>query len=99
MSRPKNYWYGIASKMAKRYPEMNENKSFQEQLFKMAIDQTMQEIRSMRDGDERISAIEAVCIYQTDSVCSIAKKMHYGERTIQRWISAFINEIGNKAGF
>lgn len=98
MSRPKYYWYGIANKMVNRYLKLNKSKPM-ENKFKQAISRQILVTLDTNEGPDKMKAIEAVCFEHRLNIASAAEEMHYSERTIQRWISEFINDVGKRVGF
>lgn len=97
MSNPKYYWYGIVKKMVYRYPRLND--SDQDQAYKKAIEEALEQIKAEENGAEKIQAIQLVCFEKRYTLDGAAYKMHYGRNTIQRWITKFINTVGKNAGF
>lgn len=98
MSKPRNYWYSIARQMAQRYKKLDCSIK-QEQLYKTAIEQALEEVAKKADATERLEVIRTV-IFNANMNCSgAAMRVHVSECTAQRWMNDFINQVGINAGY
>lgn len=92
------YWYEISSKMVKRYKKL-EKKVKPEREWKKAIDEIFDEIRTQKDGEERIEVIEMVLINQTHTISGAAQKIPTSWWTAQRYCADFITRVGMRYGY
>lgn len=99
MSRPRYYWYGSVKKMISRYTILAQESSLQSAIFQKAIDISLEETKKLPNGEERVKAIEIILIKQTKTAEGVALEMNYSWRTIQNWITSFVNMVGRNAGF
>lgn len=98
MSRPKEYYYGDIKKwimMIDRLPTDRE----QTEKLKKAIAEAYDETSRMQDGLVRLIAIDKVLFEKKETYTGVADDLHYDWRTIQNWVTAFVNLVGKKAGY
>ncbi len=82
-----------------RFDLLPQDKSLQSKIFRFAIDEAFEETEKYNNGQERIRAINDVLIKKTKTYEGVAQDMHYDQRTIQGWITSFVNLVGKKAGY
>lgn len=99
MGRPRYYWYGTVKKLIMKYPQISKEKSTQAGIFKNAIDKSFDDTLKLPNGPERVKAIQIILIKQTKTVDGVAMDMNYSWRTVQNWITSFVNMVGRNAGF
>lgn len=98
MSKPKHYWYGIVKKMIMT-KEIREGNTKQGHIIQKAMHKATQETLKLNNGRERMQAVEAILIKQTDSYESYALKASYDRYTIVKWVNSYINMVGSHAGY
>lgn len=84
--------------MISRYPFENDT-SMQSGIFLNAIKKSLEETKKLPNGEERLKAIDVVLIKKTKTAEGAALDMHYSWRTVQNWITSFVNLVGRNAGF
>lgn len=99
MSRPKHYWHSLVKKMIMQFPNLAEEKTIQSGIFTAAISKSLDDTARMKDGELRVRAVDEILIRHTKTVSGMAIELNYSERTVQGWISNFVNIVGRNAGF
>lgn len=99
MSRPGHYWYPIVRRMTMRYYELEDAANEQEQRFYKAITAAFASLDRETYPDERKKAVTAVLLRHRMTITGAAYQLNFSERTVQRWINAFIQDVGRRAGF
>ena len=99
MSRPRYYWYGNVKKMIMKHDILENDRSLQASILRFAIEEAMDETAKLPHGEERIQAIDDILFKNEKSYESVAREFHYEQRTIQGWITSFVNLVGKKAGY
>ena len=99
MSKPRYYWYGIVKKMIMRYPQMKNDAADMELQYIKAIEETLEETKELDQAELRLKAIELILFKKTMTTEGVAQKIFYERRTIDRWLSKFINDVGRKVGY
>lgn len=98
MSRPKEYYYYDVKKWIKMKDKLPDSR-LQVALFKQAYKDAIEETEEMSNGALRIKAINEILIKKTRTYEGVAQEIHYDWRTVQNWVTAFVNLVGKKAGF
>lgn len=99
MSRPRYYWYPTVRRMTMRYYELEGAENEQEQRLYKAITAAFTSLDRETYPEERKQAVTAVLLRHRMTVTGAAYQLHFSERTVQRWINAFILDVGRRAGF
>jgi hypothetical protein len=95
----KNDWYGSVKGFIMRYYAKGDEST---EIRKKIIENcniVLLETEQMEHGDDQIKAIKMVLIEKTHTVNGVALELHYGSRTVQRWVSRFIEQVGERSGF
>lgn len=93
-----NYWYGYIIRALHNYPD-GLSESIQGCIAKGAISKTIEEFKSLQDGEDKIKLENMVNIKQTHTMDGAAMVLHISRRTAQRWNRAFIYSVAEKMGF
>lgn len=99
MSRPRNDWYGSVKGFIMRYYAKGERST---EIKEKIIDNcniVLRETEQMEQGRDRIKAIDKILLSKTHTIDGVAIEQNYSRRTVQRWISDFICEVGRRSGF
>lgn len=98
MSKPRYPWYG---EVKRRIMEGNwqEPKSFQDYILMKAMFEAKKDTEKLPNADIRLEAIEAILERKTSTYNSFGMNKHYDWRTVQNWITSFVNLVGKKAGY
>ncbi len=78
---------------------MDKETSLQSAIYKNAIERSLEETKKLPAADERIKAIEMVLIRKEKTSEGAAIELNYSWRTVQNWITSFVNLVGRNAGF
>lgn len=98
-SRYKDYWYGAVLQIVKSYDKLKSEESEQAKLYLYAINEALEEIRKMPDGDFRVRAMEMIYLKRTHTIDGAALEVYTSDRTMKRWCNTFIRTVAKKAGF
>lgn len=98
MSKPRYYWYNIVKGLIKKSNEVKEI-SLQSTILNTAMIQAEKETLKLPNGDLRMIAVRALLIDQNSTIERVCDVVNYQERTVQGWISSYVNLVGKKAGF
>lgn len=98
MSKPRYYWYNIVKGLIKKSNTIEE-KSIQSSILSVAMLQAEKETLQLPNGELRMKAIKALLIDQTKTLKGVCEDVNYQERTVQGWISSYVNLVGKKAGY
>ena len=99
MGKPKYYWYGSVKKMIMHSSNVKKDESLQAYIFKKAIEEATRETLKLPNGKKRMQAVNEILIKQTKTYDGVASELNYEQRTIQSWITSFVNLVGKKAGY
>lgn len=97
--RYRNYWYGIVRDMIRRYPSLKNEHTIQSNIFVGAIENAIADTKSRQDGKEIIKAITLIYFDETTTIDGAALKLNVSRRTVQSWISTFVELTAKYAGF
>lgn len=98
MSQPREYYYTAIKKWIMMSDKLPSDR-LQMQTFQRALHDAIDETSKMSNGELRMIAIDEILFAKTKTYEGVAQELHYDWRTIQNWITAFINLVGQKAGF
>lgn len=98
MSRPKHFWYYIVKKLIMS-AEMREGDSMQTSILSNAMRKATERTLKLPNGEQRMDAVEAILIKQTDTFDSYALKVNYDRYTVVKWINSYVNMVGTEAGY
>lgn len=98
MSRPRHYWYNVVKSLIKKSKYVDDI-SLQATILNTAMIQAEKETLKLPNGDLRMKAVKAILIDQTSSIECVCEEVNYQERTVQSWISSYVNLVGKKAGY
>lgn len=98
MGRSRNDWYGSVKGVIMRYYHRKRETEIQIRICDN-IDNVLRETEQMEHGQDRIKAVNMILLNKTHTIDGVAIELHYGRRTIQRWISDFVKEVGKRSGF
>jgi hypothetical protein len=98
-SRYKNYWYGIVKKMVQRYPDLKNEMTMQSAIMSNAIENAIADTKLLPDGERRVKAVEIVYVKGSENIDGAAIKLYASRRTVERWLSSFINLVGKYGGY
>lgn len=99
MSRPRNYWYGIAKKMTSRYYKLDSSIE-QERIFNDAVTATIKQTEQSGElAGDKLKAVKLVLFDQRYTIQGAALKLHYSEFAVQKWLNEFVNLVGVNAGY
>ena len=98
MGRSRNDWYGSVKGFIMRYYHRKRETEIQIRICDN-IDNVLRETEQMEHGQDRIKAIRMILLEKTHTIDGVAIELHYGRRTVQRWISEFVREVGKRSGF
>lgn len=99
MGKYRHYWYNTVRLMVTRYPRLIDYCSMQELIYKDAIEKALADLEKDPEGEVKKQAIKMVYFDKTHTASGAGILLNYSERTVQQWLSAFINAVGKKAGF
>lgn len=98
MSQPKEYYYTDIKKwimMSDKLP----NDRPQMQTFQRALHDAIDETSKLSNGELRMIAIDEILFAKTKTYEGVAQELHYERRTVQGWITSFVNLVGELAGY
>lgn len=95
---PREYYYGDIKKWIMMGDSLPDDRE-QVKNLKKALDEAIDETAELPNGELRIRAIELILFKKTRTYEGVAQELHYDWRTVQNWITAFVNLVGKKAGF
>ena len=99
MGKFKNDWYGSVKKFIMiYYPKGDESTEIRKKIIENC-NIVLLEMAKNEHGKDQIKAIKMVLIDKTHTVDGVALELHYGSRTVQRWVSRFIEQVGERSGF
>lgn len=98
MSKPKYYWYNIVKGLIKKSKEVKEI-SLQSTILNTAMIQAEKETLKLPNGELRMYAVKELLIDNTSTIERVCAEVNYQERTVQGWISSYVNLVGKKAGY
>ena len=98
MSQPKEYYYSSIKKWIMMYDYLPDDRP-QVQAFRLAFEKAIKATAEMANGELRIYAIESILIDKTKTYEGVAQELHYERRTVQGWITSFVNLVGGLAGY
>lgn len=97
MSRPREYYYWDIKRwlmMADRLPQRKRTKELLQ-----AVAEVNEETLNMPNGNARMKAIKAIIFEQRATYKGMGLELNYDWRTVQNWVTAYINQVGRKAGY
>lgn len=97
MSKPNKYYYSVAKKLIMLSRDLPEDKLIPA-MVKLAMKDTNQETLKLPDGELRMRAVDDVLIKQLYTIDGEAYRIGYSERTVQGWISSYVNLFGHNLG-
>lgn len=97
MSRPRYYWHNMVRKQI----QLNRGLSQSEQRDRIrdAMAETNAELKAMPDGELRLKAVKDILIDNRYTYEGEALEVNYSAKTVKRWINAYVNSVGRKAGY
>lgn len=98
MSKPRYYWYNIVKGLIKKSKHVKDI-SLQATILNTAMIQAEIETLKLPNGDLRMYAVRELLIDQNSTIERVCEKVNYQERTVQGWISSYVNLVGKKAGY
>lgn len=98
MSKPRYYWYNIVKGLIKKSSSISEI-SLQSTILNTAMIQAETDTLKLPNGDLRMYAVRALLIDQNSTIERVCEEVNYQERTVQGWISSYVNLVGKKAGY
>lgn len=98
MSKPRYYWYNIVKGLIKKSKHI-EDISLQSTILNTAMIQAEKETLKLPNGELRMKAVKEILIDQTSTIERVCDEVNYQERTVQGWISSYVNMVGKKAGY
>ena len=98
MSKPREYYYGDIKKWIMRKDKLPESR-LQVNVLLSAFDEAMAQTAKLDNGELRLKAIEDILINKTKTYIGVAQEIHYDWRTVQNWVTSFVNLVGQLAGF
>lgn len=99
MSRPRYYWYGSIRKMIMSLDLVKKERTLQATIFTRALEDAIEETKKLPNGDLRLKAVEEILIKKTKTYEGVALEVNYESRTVQNWVTSFVNLVGKKAGY
>lgn len=99
MSKPRYYWYNIVKGLIKKSKDTKDELTLQSTILNTAMIQAEKETLKLPNGDLRMRAVKALLIDQTKTLKGVCEDVNYQERTVQGWISSYVNLVGKKAGY
>lgn len=99
MSRPRHYWYGSIKKMIMKSEQIKKERTLQATIFTHALEDAIEETKKLPNGELRLKAVDQILIKQTKNYEGVAFDFNYERKTIQNWVTSFVNLVGRKAGF
>lgn len=99
MSRPRHYWYGSIKKMIMLSDTVKGERTLQATIFMHALEDALEETAKLPNGELRLKAVDEILIKKTKTYDGVALEVNYERKTVQNWITSFINLVGKKAGF
>lgn len=99
MSRPKHYWYGSIRKMIMSSDLIKNERTLQATIFARAFEDAIEETRKLPNGELRLKAVDEILIKKTKTYEGVALEVSYERKTIQNWVTSFVNLVGKKAGY
>lgn len=100
--RYKNYWYYLVLTMIKRYPKrLAEEDSVMSWTYYHAIERAINEIKVAHKDDfaDRLKAFNLMYFSGNETRTAVAEKIHVSRRTLDYWVSDFVERVGKNAGF
>ncbi len=73
--------------------------TFQEYILMKAIYETEAFTLKLPNGEARMKAVEEILYKKRKNYDGMALELHYDWRTVQNWITSFVNSVGKKAGY
>lgn len=98
MSKPRYYWYNTVKGLIKKSKYVTDI-SLQSTILNTAMLQAEIETRKLPNGDLRMYAVRELLIDQNSTIERVCDEVNYQERTVQSWISSYVNMVGKKAGY
>lgn len=98
MSRPNEYYYNDIKKWIMGMSDLPVDR-VQVAVLKTAFNEARKETEKLPNGELRIRAIDEVLVNKTRTYEGVAQEIHYDWRTVQNWVTSFVNLVGRKAGF
>jgi len=99
MSHPKHYWYGSIRKMIMSSELIKKERTLQATIFSRALEDAIDETRKLPNGELRLKAVDEILIKKTKTYEGVALDVCYERKTVQNWVTSFVNLVGKKAGF
>lgn len=95
MGKPRNWYYYDARKMVQKYPAIKKDNSFYAITYTNAIEETIKETKKLHNGDLRVQAMKLIFFEHTHTIEGAALQLYVSYETIKKWISEFINAVGD----
>lgn len=99
MSRPRHYWYYEVKGLIKKSKKTKDELTLQATILNTAMIQAETETLKLPNGDLRMKAVRDILIDQKSTINRVCEEVNYEERTVQSWISSYVNLVGKKAGY
>lgn len=99
MSRPRYDWYGSVKGFIMRYYQKGDSSTEMKRKIIKNCNDVLQETEQMDQGNDRIKAINMILLSKTHTIDGVSLELHYSRRTVQRWISKYVEEVGKRSGF
>lgn len=100
MAKYTTYWRLIPARMIREYDNIKLTDTEQAIRFTQAINRAMDETKKKYDyGSQRVGVVKMVYIKKTHTVGGAARVVHESERTVQRWLSDFVDLVAKYSGF
>ena len=99
MGKPKNDWYDSVKKLIRVSKNHPVGSSIQFDTIHAAMEEVNTEIFNEDMGNLKLYAINSYLINETKTYEGVALELHYSSSIIQKWISDYVNRVGEKVGF
>lgn len=97
MGKAREYYYYDVKKWLAIIDELPDRP--QTQRLKQAVAEAMQETAAMTNGELRLNAVDKILFKHSASYESYGRAIFYDYRTVQNWVTDFVNLVGTKAGY
>lgn len=99
MARYTTYWRWIPIRMIQSYRIIKNERTMQAIVFTEAIKRAIAETELLPDGKLRIRAVEMIYMKRTHTTDGAAYKLNASRRTVQRWLTDFVDLVALYAGY
>lgn len=97
MSKPREYYYWDIKKWLGDIDRLPNRERVQD--LRRAVEEVNSETLKKNNGQLRMKAVKAILFDKRSTYIGMAQELDYDWRTIQNWVTAYINQVGKKAGF